>query len=153
MGRASLRARCSTRRCAERRRCRPDDRCRGLRSNRSRAARSPGAHAMKTDATAVSTTRTPIKWRLSTIVLFLARLAPAPWLARMAMSKLEFFHLRSVLVEGTRYLTPEMVMERLALDTMRSVWDDPRPLVAKLRSMPLVADAEISRRLPGPLVV
>lgn len=108
---------------------------------------------MKTETASMETSRTPVKWRLFAIFLFLVLLAPAPWLARMAASKLEFFHLRSVLVEGTRYLTPEMVMERLALDTMRSVWDDPRPLLARLRSMPLVADAEISRRLPGTLVV
>lgn len=66
---------------------------------------------------------------------------------------MEFFDLRAVSVEGTRYLSPETVMERLQLDTMRSVWDDTGPLAARLRTMPQVAGVEISRRLPGTLVV
>jgi cell division protein FtsQ len=44
-------------------------------------------------------------------------------------------------------------MERLALDTTRSVWDDTAPLAERLRKMSQVSDVEISRRLPGPLVV
>jgi cell division protein FtsQ len=71
----------------------------------------------------------------------------------MGASRLEFFHLRSVSIEGTRYLSPEMIMERLALDTMRSVWDDTRPLADRLRLMSQVSEVEIKRRLPGTLVV
>jgi cell division protein FtsQ len=66
---------------------------------------------------------------------------------------MEFFHLRSVAVEGTRYLKPDSVMAHLGLDTTRSVWDDTAPLETLLRSMPQIADVEISRRLPGTLVV
>lgn len=87
------------------------------------------------------------------LLVLLALLAPASWLARLGASRMEFFHLRSVSVEGTRYLSTETVMERLALDTMRSVWDDTRPLADRLRRMPQVSDVEISRRLPGTLVV
>ncbi len=66
---------------------------------------------------------------------------------------MEFFDLRSVRVEGTRYLSPETVIERLALDTMRSVWDDTEPLEERLRAMSQVSAVDISRRLPGTLVV
>ena len=66
---------------------------------------------------------------------------------------MEFFQLKSVVVEGTRYLSPEVVLERLAVDTSQSVWDDTEPLAARLRSMPQVADVEMRRRLPGTLVV
>jgi cell division septal protein FtsQ len=95
----------------------------------------------------------PRKWKLIALILILVLLAPASWLARRAASRMEFFQLRSVAVEGTRYLSPDVVVERLAVDTSRSVWDDTEPLAEKLRSMPQVSEVEIRRRLPGTLVV
>ena len=93
------------------------------------------------------------RWGLIAFVLLLVLLAPASWLARRGATKLEFFHLRTVAVEGTLYLSPERVVERLGVDTMRSVWDDTDPLVERLRSMPQIGDVTISRKLPGTLVV
>ncbi len=87
------------------------------------------------------------------VLLVLVLLAPAPWLAQRAASSMDFFHLRAVSVEGTRYLSPDLVIERLALDTMRSVWDDTKPLADRIRRMSQVSDVEISRKLPGTLVV
>ncbi len=97
--------------------------------------------------------RTSGRWRLLAAIVLLLLIAPASWLARRGASELEFFHLRSIVVEGTRYLSPETVIERLAVDTMRSVWDDTAPLAEKLRSMPQVGEVTIERRLPGTLVV
>ena len=97
--------------------------------------------------------RTSRRWKAIAFVLLLVLLAPASWLARLGASKMEFFHLRAVTVEGTRYLSPETVVERLALDTMRSVWDDTEPLAGRLRTMSQVSRVEISRKLPGTLVV
>ena len=97
--------------------------------------------------------KTGIKWRLFFFLFLLVLLAPASWLARRGASKMEFFHLRNVAVEGTRYLSPDTVVARLQLDTMRSVWDDTGPLVAKLRLMSQVSDVHISRKLPGTLLV
>jgi cell division protein FtsQ len=93
------------------------------------------------------------RWKLIAFIVLLVLLAPASWLARVAASRMEFFQLRRVAVEGTRYLAPDAVIERLAVDTSRSVWDDTEPLVARLRNMPQVAEAGIKRRLPGTLVV
>ena len=97
--------------------------------------------------------RTSTRSKIIALLLLLVLLAPASWLARLGLSKMDFFHLRAVTVEGTRYLTPELVLERLALDTMRSVWDDTRTLESRLRLMSQVSDVEISRKLPGTLVV
>jgi hypothetical protein len=97
--------------------------------------------------------RTSGRRRFIAAVLLLILLAPASWLARLGASKLEFFHLRSIAVEGTRYLSPDTVVARLALDTMRSVWDDTGPLAERLRRMSQVSDVRISRRLPGTFVV
>ncbi len=93
------------------------------------------------------------KWKFIALIFLIGLVAPASWLVRLGASKLEFFHLRSVTVEGTRYLAPETVLERLALDTMRSVWDDTEPLEDRLLLMSQVSDVDISRKLPGTLVV
>ena len=66
---------------------------------------------------------------------------------------MDFFHVRAVEVEGVRYLEPSTVLERMAIDTMRSVWDDYAPLVARVKSLPQVSDVVITRKLPGTLVV
>jgi cell division protein FtsQ len=97
--------------------------------------------------------RTGFRWKLVALLVLLVLLAPASWLARRAASRMEFFHLRSVAVEGTRYLSPEIVTERLGVDTLRSVWDDTEPLVARLKSMPQISDVTIRRKLPGTIIV
>ena len=66
---------------------------------------------------------------------------------------MDFFRLKSVAIEGVRYLSADAVMQRLAVDTTQSVWDDTAPLVERIRSMPQVAEVKIARRLPGTLVV
>ena len=105
------------------------------------------------DGPALEPARRGGRRRWLAVVLLVALLAPASWLARKGASRLEFFHVRAVLVEGTRYLSPDTVVKRLAIDTTRSVWDDTAPLEARLRRMAQVSDVEISRRLPGTLVV
>ncbi len=87
------------------------------------------------------------------IIILLILLAPASWLARRVASKMEFFHVRSVQVDGVRYLAPETVVAKLAIDTARSVWDDTGPLLDRVLSLPQVSAASIRRKLPGTLVV
>jgi cell division protein FtsQ len=66
---------------------------------------------------------------------------------------MDFFRLKSVAIEGTRYLSQDSVMRRLNVDTTRSVWEDTGPLIERLKGMPQIAEVEITRRLPGTLVV
>ena len=93
------------------------------------------------------------RWKIFAVLVILALLAPTPWLARRGASKLAFFRVRSVVVEGTRYLSPDSVVSRLGLDTLRSVFDDTPPLERRLRALPQVAAVKITRKLPGTLVV
>jgi cell division protein FtsQ len=60
---------------------------------------------------------------------------------------------RNVVVEGTRYLSPDSVVSRLHIDTLRSVFDDIPPLEKNVRTLRQVADVKIRRKLPGTLVV
>ena len=85
-----------------------------------------------------------IRWRLVALVFFLLIIGPAAWFARRGATKMEFFHVRAVEVQGVRYLDPSTVLERMAIDTLRSVWDDYAPLVARVKSLPQVTDGSSS---------
>jgi len=97
--------------------------------------------------------KTRIRWRSIAAILLLLLMAPAAWYARRGATRMEYFHVRTIEVQGTHYLDPATVVERLGVDTMRSVWDDNATLVTRLKSLPQVGDAVISRKLPGTLVV
>jgi cell division protein FtsQ len=93
------------------------------------------------------------RWKLFAVLVILGLLAPTPWLARRGASKLAFFRVRNVVVEGTKYLSPDTVVSRLGIDTLRSVFDDIPPLEQKVRRLRQVADVKIRRKLPGTLVI
>ena len=93
------------------------------------------------------------RWRLAAAITLILLMAPAAWLARRSATRMEYFHIRAIRVEGTSYLDPSLVIERMGVDTMRSVWEDTKPLADRVRSLPQVGDVQISRKLPGTLVV
>lgn len=77
----------------------------------------------------------------------------SPFWAPLFLKRLAFFRVRHVEIVGARYVLPAELLERLKVDTLDSVWDAKGPLEARVKSHPLVRDAEIDRRLPGTLVV
>lgn len=76
-----------------------------------------------------------------------------PLWSPLLLRRLSFFRVRRVEVVGVRYVEPREILDRLRIDTLASVWDDPDPLAARVAGHPLVRDVEIDRRLPGTLVV
>lgn len=76
-----------------------------------------------------------------------------PLWGRALLRELAFFRVRRVEVLGVRFVQPREVVERLAIDTTASVWDDPGVLRARVATHPLVREVEIGRDLPGTLVV
>lgn len=76
-----------------------------------------------------------------------------PWWGPRTLAAWSFFRVRSVEVEGLRYVAAGDVVDRLHVDTTVSVWNDPRPLEARLRGLVKVRAARVSRKLPGTLVV
>jgi cell division protein FtsQ len=54
-------------------------------------------------------------------------------------------------VIGARYVQPEALLERLAIDSSVTIWHSLKPLAARVREHPQVRDVSISRRLPGTL--
>jgi len=80
-------------------------------------------------------------------------LIASPWWGRRTLRALAYFHVRSVQVVGTHYLSPRDVVAAMHVDTMASTWDDLRPYTARVRALAMVRDAEVERELPGTLVV
>jgi cell division protein FtsQ len=70
-----------------------------------------------------------------------------------ALAHLAFFRVRKVEIIGARYTEPAELLARLKVDTTRSVWDPLPPLAARLASHPGVERVEVTRELPGTLVV
>jgi hypothetical protein len=70
-----------------------------------------------------------------------------------ALAQVEWFHIRSVELEGNRFLDAEEALVYLGLSSQRSVWADLEPVEARLRAHPLVLEARVRRRPPSTLVV
>lgn len=77
----------------------------------------------------------------------------SPWWGRRALRTLAYFHVRSVQVVGTHYLSPRDVVAAMRVDTNASTWDDLRPYAARVRALALVQHGAVERELPGILVV
>jgi cell division protein FtsQ len=86
-------------------------------------------------------------------IILAAVLVTSPRWGRANLRKLSYFHVRKIEIRGVSYLQPEDVVARLRVDTLRSIIDDVTPLEERLRSLPQVSSAEITRRFPGTLIV
>lgn len=92
-------------------------------------------------------------WRWAAAAAIVAVAATASRWGPALLGRMEFFRVRSVEIEGARYLAPDEVLGRLRADTTMSVWDDLSPLERRVAAHPQVRDVRIERKLPGTLVV
>jgi cell division protein FtsQ len=76
-----------------------------------------------------------------------------PWIGPRALSSLAFFRVRKVEIRGATYIPASEILSRLRLDSSASVFDDPDPLLGRLRTHPQISEVEIDRRLPATLIV
>jgi cell division protein FtsQ len=92
-----------------------------------------------------------IRRRVLLVILLVG--AASPWWVAPLLRPLAFFRVKHVEIRGTRYASPVDVAKALAIDTMRSLWDDTEVLERRVRALPLVREAELSRRIPSTLIV
>lgn len=93
------------------------------------------------------------RWRRIGAVVAGVVLLASPWWGRRALQALAFFHVRRVEVHGVRWLDPQVVVDRMRIDTTRSVWDDLGIWQRRIAGHPQVKEVEVDRRLPGTIVV
>lgn len=114
--------------------------------------RDPGV----TDGGTPEAVERPRWWRVLRALLVVGAVLATlttPWWGPRALSRLDFFHVRRVVFEGMRYTPRAEALALLEVDTLQSVWQDLTPIARRLESHPLVAGAEVSRQLPGTLLV
>ena len=93
------------------------------------------------------------RWQLGVGGTLLVAILASPMWAPKLLRQLDFFRVRRIEVLGARYTPVADVLDRLNVDTTRSVWDPLGPLVARVRTHPQVEAVIVSRKLPGTLVV
>jgi cell division protein FtsQ len=94
------------------------------------------------------------RWLLPGVVAVLAFvILLVPWWGPQVLRHLSFFRVRRVEVVGVRFVDTREILERLAVDTLASVWDDRKTFESRIAGHPMVQRVEIDRRLPGTLVV
>lgn len=80
-------------------------------------------------------------------------LVASPAWGPLVLRRIPFFRVRTIEIDGLRYLDPSVVAGRLALDTLDSVFDDADAMAKRVLGHPQVAAVEVERRLPATLVV
>jgi cell division protein FtsQ len=92
-------------------------------------------------------------WKILGVLFLVGLIMAAGWGTRAAARNMAFFRIRSVQIRGARYIQTAEIISRLKVDTLANIWDDLEPYRARIRQHPQVAGVELSRRLPGTLVV
>lgn len=93
------------------------------------------------------------KWLFAGAALSLVMILASPVWGPRVLRQLAFFHVRKVEIVGARYTPGDELLDRLRVDTTRSIWDPIIPLAARVETHPQVEHAAIQRRLPGTLVL
>jgi cell division protein FtsQ len=75
------------------------------------------------------------------------------WALPHLLATLDYFHVQTVQLEGARFISPSSVVRALGADTSASVFTDPTLFAMKVEQNPLIARAEVRRKLPGTLIV
>lgn len=76
-----------------------------------------------------------------------------PLWAPLMLRQMDFFRVRRLEIIGTRYIAINDIVARANVDTMRSVWDPMGPITNRVKSHPGVETVNVSRKLPGTLVI
>ena len=93
------------------------------------------------------------RWQFVLGGVLLSSVLTSPLWGPLALRPFAFFRVRKIEILGARYAPATDVLQRLQVDTMRSVWDPLGPLVERVQSHPQIAHVVVTRKLPGTLVV
>ncbi|MCC6245479.1 MAG: FtsQ-type POTRA domain-containing protein [Gemmatimonadaceae bacterium] len=126
------------------------------RAERARATASDETAAEKVESTRLAWSERPRwqRWAIAFTALCAGiALVATPWWGPRALSRLDFFHVRTIEFEGVRFASTSDLVKRLAVDTAQSVWQPLDSLVTRLSVHPMVLRVNVVRDLPGTLRV
>jgi cell division septal protein FtsQ len=92
-------------------------------------------------------------WKIIGFVLLVVFIMVTARFTSQVIAELSFFKVRAVDVRGLRYLSEDVVVGRLRVDTLQSVWQDLSILRRRVLGHPQIRDVSMTRRLPGTIVV
>ena len=94
-----------------------------------------------------------MKRRIVFLIASGAAIGTALLVAPLLLRRMEFFRVRQVELLGVRYLSPDVVLEALALKPAQNLFDDTEVLEQRIGRVGGVTRARVERRLPGLLRV
>jgi len=94
-----------------------------------------------------------MRWKRVSAAVGSVALLTSPFWAPPALRPLRFFEVRRIEVVGAHYLDAGVVAEGMGLSRTASIWDDLDEVEHRLRNVPGIAAARVSRRVPGTLRV
>jgi cell division protein FtsQ len=77
----------------------------------------------------------------------------SPFWGTLVMRRMAFFHVKRIEIIGAHYVAPSDILARLHVDTMASIWDATSPLESRVAAHPEIERVDVSRRMPGTLVI
>jgi cell division septal protein FtsQ len=95
----------------------------------------------------------PRRLKLALLGIGALLLVTLPLWAPLFMRRMDFFRVRRLEIVGTRYIPTTDIVTRAHVDTTRSVWDPMGQIADRVKTHPGVQKVDISRKLPGTLVI
>lgn len=93
------------------------------------------------------------RWKLALLGVVGVVVLSAPFWGPRVMRYMDFFRVRRIEIVGAHYVAPSDILSRLNVDTLASIWDPTKPLVARISTHPEIQTVTVGRKLPGTLVV
>jgi len=93
----------------------------------------------------------PLKLVLAMLMLLLV--LGSPFWAPLLLRRMDFFRVRRLEIVGTHYIATSDIVARASVDTTRSVWDPTGPIAGRVKAHSGVETVDVSRKLPGTLVI
>ena len=97
--------------------------------------------------------RVPRRLKLALVGIGALLVLTVPLWAPLFMRRMDFFRVRRLEIVGTRYIASSDIVGRANVDTTRSVWDPMGPITDRVRTHAGVQRVDVSRKLPGTLVI
>jgi cell division protein FtsQ len=77
----------------------------------------------------------------------------SPLWAPLLLRRMDFFRARRLEIVGTHYIAASDIVARANVDTTRSVWDPTDPIADRVRGYAGVEAVQVTRKLPGTVVI